>query len=251
MPLQAPKRTSAGYFLALQPPTQAPSVAWTDAGAWTISQEWSDWAAQQRDVLLGEMLSHGNWFSKPPRRDVLEPLFAPWAVKDMKGALKFFCDMPKCPGKEESTGTAIWQLNGLIMSATAISPIWEVASYEQTPAQDTISLFGDSETVDGEEIEGGETREIHFEEIEEAPPAAQPTRIRSREFEARKFMAKERVREARLKAQIAVRLARKEESRFYSQFGDLDDAESHFSEYDLTDEEDSLSESSSEVSLVN
>jgi hypothetical protein len=52
-------------------------------------------------------------------------------------------------------------------------------------------------------------------------------------------MAKERVREFRLKAQIADRMAAREEARFYEKFGDLDDTESHFSEYDLTDEEES------------
>jgi hypothetical protein len=61
--------------------------------------------------------------------------------------------------------------------------------------------------------------------------------MRNREWEAAKFLAKERVREARLTAQIADRLAAKEESRFYTKFGDLDEEESHFSEYDLTEDE--------------
>jgi hypothetical protein len=39
-------------------------------------------------------------------------------------------------------------------------------------------------------------------------------------------------------------IADKEYSRFLSQFGDLDDNESHFSEYDLTDDEDEHSEES-------
>jgi hypothetical protein len=51
-------------------------------------------------------------------------------------------------------------------------------------------------------------------------------------------MAKERVREARLKSQIATRVAEKEEERFVRMFGELDDAESRFSEYDLTEDED-------------
>jgi hypothetical protein len=135
------------------------------------------------------------------------------------------------------------------MSSVSIVPVWAVTNVHPDPEEDQISLFGGASTVDVSDEEdgytskdGGETREIRFDEIEEGPPAA-PTRIRNREWEARKFLAKERVRESRLKAQIASRLAEKEESRFYAQFGELDDGESHFSEYDLTDEEPSDDES--------
>lgn len=126
-----------------------------------------------------------------------------------------------------------------MMNTTAITPVWKIADFQQDPDQDTISIFGDdADTVEDEY----ETREISFDELEDMPPATGgttelPTRIRSREWETRRFMAKERVREARLKAQIAVRMAEREEDRFYRQFGDLDDAESHFSEYDLSEDE--------------
>ena len=127
------------------------------------------------------------------------------------------------------------------MTATSITPNWTVCNYEAE--QDTISLFGDGETVDEREEE---EREIQFDDIELASPAAAPTRMRNREWEAAKFLAKERVREARLKVQIAERMATKEESRFYAKYGELDDDESHFSEYDLTEDEgDSGSESPS------
>ena len=131
------------------------------------------------------------------------------------------------------------------MTHTAITPIWKLMDVKEDEHQDTISLFGDAETVDSvEEGNEEETREIQFEDIEDAP-AGTITHIRSREWEARKFLAKERVREARLKAQIAARLAEKEESRFYRHFGDIDDGESHFSDYDLTDNEAESSDSSS------
>ena len=119
------------------------------------------------------------------------------------------------------------------MSTSAIVPVWKVSDYVEIEA-DKISLFGDDV-----EDEHEETREIQFDDIELACPAAAPTRMRNREWEARKFLAKERVREFRLKAQIADRLAAKEEARFKSTFGDLDDDESHFSEYDLTEDEKS------------
>jgi hypothetical protein len=132
------------------------------------------------------------------------------------------------------------------MTPTAISPVWVTEDYVPDEEQDTISLFGDAQTADGSE---GETREILIDEIEDAP-AAPPMQLRSREWEARKFMAKDRVREARLKAQIAIRIARKEEARFFAHFGDLDDAESHFSDYDLTDVEDEEDVSTASESMA-
>jgi len=126
------------------------------------------------------------------------------------------------------------------MTSSSITPVWATTDVKEDETQDTISLFGDGDTVDDSEPEEEkETREILFDEIEDAPAAAAPTRLRNREWEAQKFMAKERVREFRLKAQIADRMAAREEARFYEKFGDLDDTESHFSEYDLTDEEES------------
>jgi hypothetical protein len=221
------------------------------------------WSDRVRSELLGELLSHGTWFSRPPRHDVLDPLFSPWVTKHSGGGLTFFCKGPDVPGVTDgspSSGSTFWILQGLIMSSTSIVPVWTLGELSKDDAPDTISLFGDGETVDGSDDESvgagdsggaaadGDTREIQIDEIADAPAAA-PTRIRNREWEARKFLAKERVREARLKAQIAIHLARKEEARFYNQYGDLEDGESHFSDYDLTDEEsgsDSGSESEEE-----
>jgi hypothetical protein len=161
------------------------------------------------------------------------------------------------------------------MSAQSIAPIWDLTDIiPDADDSDKISLFGpdeedgeiavagvgaapggvattggvagvaadtdyeDDAAADGQTVDG-DVREIHLDDIAPASAVASatPTHIRSREWEARKFLSKERVREARLKAQIADRVARKEEDRFYAQFGELDDAESHFSEYDLTDNE--------------
>jgi len=230
MPLQAPKKNTATgvYELALTPALKSPRLV-RDGSAWTLTPEWTTWATTTRAALLGELLGHGSWFSRPPRRDVLEPLFAPWTGRRAsEPAEQFFCKQPDC-----DPGTAVWALTGLTMSPAAIAPVWTLADFEAAPEEDRISLFGDGDTVEGDEEE---EKEIHLEEIEAASPAA-PVKMRNREWEARKFMAKERVREARLKSQIAERIAIKEESRFYAQFGDLDENESHFSEYDLTDDE--------------
>ena len=244
--MQAPKRSPAGYYLALTPPVTAPVLRWT-AGAWVHCAEWSVWATELRKQLLGELLSHGTWFSKPPRHEILDPLFSPWDGRNLQGETKFFCKCPDVPGGD-SSGTAVWELDGLLMTHTAITPIWKLTDVKEDEHQDTISLFGDAETVDSVEERDEETREIQFEDIEDAP-AGTITHIRSREWETRKFLGKERVREARLKAQIATRLAEKEESRFYRQFGDIDDGESHFSDYDLTDDEAESSDSSSVTDL--
>jgi hypothetical protein len=253
MPLQPPKRTAAGYFLALQPPVQTPAIRWTTAGTWDLSGDvggaWRTWADGQRNTLLGELLSHGTWFSRAPRRDVLEPLFSPW----VSVSATLTCRGPAIPGSgsgaDESSGSAVWQLDGLLMTGTSIDPVWSVASATPDESLDRISLFG-GDSDDGASSVGGGLREIQLDEIEDAP-ASPPAKIRSREWEARKFLAKERVREARLKAQIARHLAAKEEERYYRLFGELDDGESHFSDYDLSDAEsdgegDDTSESGAE-----
>lgn len=125
-----------------------------------------------------------------------------------------------------------------MMSSKAITPVWTLCQIVKDEVVEAISLFDDGLTVDSSDSDNDETREIHLEEVEEAgpaeAPAAPPTRIRSREWETKKFMAKERVREARMKAQIAARMAESEETRFFRIFGDLDDAESNFSDYDIS-----------------
>lgn len=251
MPLQPPKRTAAGFFLALTPPTESPELRWTSTGTWStdLSGEtaagWMTWADGQRAVLLGELLSHGAWFSRPPRRDILDPLFSPWVTRAMNGTIRLSCKAPAIPGAGDgSSGRATWRLEGLLMSSTSIDPVWSVGTAVPDESLDRISLFGgggdESEAEDDGRLSvGSGLREIQIDDIENAPEtggvAAPPAQIRSREWEARKFLAKERVREARLKAQIARHLAAKEEERYYRQFGDLDDGESHFSDYDLSD----------------
>jgi len=238
MALQGPRKTPAGYFLKLTPSVAAPEVRWAD-GAWVIAEDWVTWAAGEREARLAELLAHPQWFSRPPRQDILGPIFGPWAGTNMSGKQVFTVDLPEVPGNGQS-GKATWLLDGLMMTSVAIKPIFTVETAVPDADSDRISLFGDGETVASEEsdADGGETREIQFEEIELGSPAGSaPTKLRSREWEARKFLAKERVREARLKAQIAARLADKEERRYYAQFGELDDSESHFSDYDLTDDE--------------
>jgi len=230
MALQAPKKNAVGFFLAITPPISSPRLHWDSSGNWTVTAEWSTWASKQRAALLETLLGQPKWFSKPPRREVLDPLFHPWDGKTMQGAPIFLCPPPEAP---EDTGSALWQLQGLMMSSKAITPVWVLEQVIKEERVEAISLFDDGLTVDSSESES-ESREIQLEEVDDSPEPTAPTRIRSREWEAKKFMSKERVREARLKAQIAVRMAETEESRFFRIFGDLDDAESNFSDYDLS-----------------
>lgn len=242
MTLSAPKKTSAGYYLALTHPVISPQLSWSSDNTWFITVEWSSWGAAVRADLIQELMKHPKWFSRPPRQEILEPLFSPWAGTNMQGKLQAFCKLPDIPGPRSSTGSATLSVDGLLMTASAITPVISLHSHTVDEKEDTISLFGDGETVEGDD--DGETREIRLDDIEDAPPTPEPTRIRTREWDAQKFIAKERVRETRLKAQIAIRVARKEEERFYAHYGDLDDGESHFSDYDLSDSESDNSSAS-------
>ena len=130
MPLQPPKKTAAGYFLALTPPIASPDVRWARTGTWEPpTMEWMTWSDRVRSELLGELLSHGNWFSRPPRHDVLDPLFSPWVTKHTGGGLSFYCKCPDIPAAgESSSGRASWNLQGLIMSSTSIVPVWAIGA---------------------------------------------------------------------------------------------------------------------------
>jgi len=229
--LQPPKRTSTGFLLSLTTPLRSPLLNLV-SGVWETTEEWRAWAVEQRNLLLNELLSHSSWFSRVPRREILEPMFSPWHGVCQQGTHKVFFSPDhsfsdselKIP--EAASGTAIWILEGLIMTPTSIVP---VLAYSDLNLTEAIPFF-DGETVEDDE------REINLDEIE--PDGAAPTHIRSREWETKKFMAKERVREARLKAQIAVKMAETEEARYIRHFGELGENESHFSDYDLTDSED-------------
>lgn len=245
MPLQPPKRTPAGFYLGMAPPVVTPSLRWAD-GAWIPTPEWDAWADQQRKALIGELLSHGSWFSKPPRHEMIDPLFTPLVSRTMAGVLRFTFEPPATPGGKGSSGSGIWELQGLVMSPTSITPVFTTGAFTEDEKLEAIPFFDDATSVGSTVNEEGDDREIQIEDIEDAPAAAEPTKIRNREWEARKFMAKERVREYRLKAQIAIQLAEKEEARYFKAYGDFEDGESRFSDYDLSDEEDRTTASTNE-----
>ena len=155
------------YLLALTPPEQGPRLVY-DGSGWALTEEWAAWASQERNKLIGELLSHGNWFSRPPRHDIIDPLFTPWSgKKTARDAPEFFCKTPE--GSDEiGPGTAAWRLEGLTMSTTAILPLWSIQDFQANPEQDTISLFGDGETANGSDDDDENTREIRLDDIEAA-----------------------------------------------------------------------------------
>lgn len=246
--LQAPKRQEGAKGVHLLQSTsllKSPRLRYEvvgGRGSWVPTSEWQTWADDLRAKLIGELLSHGTaWFRKTPRRETIESLFPPIVGRTMAGALQFSITGPLIPGGDERSGVGSWRFRGITMSGTGISTLWETLEFISDPEEDKISLFGDGETVDGRDEDGvdryGDEKEITFEELPTSSDTTAMPQIRSRDWEARKFVAKERVREYRLKAQIADKMALKEEERFIRQFGELDENESQFSDYDLTDDE--------------
>jgi hypothetical protein len=91
-------------------------------------------------------------------------------------------------------------------------------------------------SVSGEDEleEMDDSREINID-VDTSP--VHLTNHEDRDYLDRKFAAKERVKEARLKAHVAKKMAQRELRFFYENFN-LEDNESTFSDYDLTDDDE-------------
>lgn len=228
--LTPPKRLPDGkgfYLGCTNEQLFSPSLRFNN-GDWTPTLEWIEWSEKTRSQLIGELVSHGNWFSRPPKRAMIESLCSPWAGKDMKGNFQIFV---QCSIPEHVSCSASWLFTGLTMTSSHITPTFQLIDVQENPDVDTISLFGDGDNEDDEKI-------IHLTETDAHPPII----IRQgRDWEAKRLMSKDRVRESRLKARIAEHMAAKEEERFQKMFGDLNDNESQFSDYDLSDGDDGSS----------
>lgn len=221
------------HLFSLISPVKSPRANFN--GSWTPTVEWREWSDKKRAELLGELLSHGSWFKGTPRRDVLESLFPPWVGVSMSGALQFSCVAPS--PEKEMNGSGAWELQAITISSSGIKPVWKLVDFTPEPEDDKVSLFGDALTAEGSDSDG-EDREIRIEDIPEATESGGITRIRNRSWNAQRYAAKASVREAYLKMRIAEVLAQKEEARFIKHFGPLNDDESQFSDYDLTDGEE-------------
>lgn len=214
--------------LKLLSPIKTPQIRYEKTN-WIPSAEMNEWSENIRERLIGELLSHGNWFTRPPRREIISSLFKPFVGRSMDKSLTFSTSA-RLFKQDCVYGSGNWLLTELLMTSSGITPVWDVVDFVSDPEDDKISIFGDIETSD--------EKEITFDEIPSLDtPNEEPTVIRSKDWELKKFAAKERVREARLKAQIAERISQKEEEKYIKRFGELDEDESQFSEYDLTDDE--------------
>jgi hypothetical protein len=224
------------HLFSLIAPVKSPRAQFN--GVWIPTVEWREWSDKKRAELLGELLSHGTWFKGTPRRDVLESLFPPWVGLSMSGALQFSCAAPSIPEKD---GSGAWELQAITIASSGIKPVWTLVDFTPDPEDDKVSLFGEALTAECSSSDSeGEDREIRIEDIPEATGSGNEpiTRIRNRTWNAQRYAAKASVREAYLKMRIAEVLAQKEEARFIKHFGQLNDDESQFSDYDLTDGEE-------------
>jgi len=222
-----------------------------DGTKWIFSQEWMS----ELDLLRSKVVtllfnSRAKLFKNSPSQKTLENLLVPWVTMDDNGDMN--CDLPLPDSTKEGKANIV--INGLLIKQAGITPIWQIASYsENTPVVD----FDWSDSCEGKECTEGmnSALETEFREItlieSEVPSEESEDTLRLNtddEYNSRKFAAKERVKEARLKAILARRAAEVETTRYYNNFSN-GDCESTFSEYDISDfdEEESETEDVSEA----
>lgn len=240
MKLLTPERHTEGYRILLEEAVETPEIKF-EAG-WVANSEWM----RATDNLRGRLLSvlydaKDTLFKTSPTRKTLENLFAPIVVIDLSGALTIQCQLPLPTSPKDGAG--ILELVGITLQKTGIIPIWNVKRYvENTPV---VDFDWDEPAQSGD----NEIREITLIEAEVASDNADTLRLRTdEEYTARKFASKERVKEARLKAILARRAAEVETQRYFDEFN-INDNESSFSEYDISDfSEDEASEGAEEGS---
>ena len=135
-------------------------------------------------------------------------------------------------------------LTAVQITGDGIFPRW-TSSVWQVDEISKISMPWTQGSDDDELEEIDDSREINID-VDSAP--VKLNHHEDRDYLDRKFAAKERVKESRLKAQVAKKMAHRELNFFFEHFT-LDDDESTFSDYDLTDNEDDEYEEEEEVEV--
>jgi hypothetical protein len=239
------ERIADGFKLTFSDNLETPELLF-DGAKWKISQEWMR-ATDALRVKVVTLLynSRASLFKNSPSQKTLENLLTPWTVITDSGELQFNCDLPKPESTKDGKGVVV--ISGIVIKQSGIAPIWVIKSYcENTPVVD-FSWSEESEPVQAIE---SELREITL--IESEVPCEDNDDLlklnTDEEYTARKFVAKERVKEARLKAILARRAAEVETNRYFNDFA-IGDNESTFSEYDISEyeEEDSEEEAVTEA----
>lgn len=250
------ERISDGFKINLTEMIKTSELSY-DGSKWIFTQEWMS----ELDLLRSKIVtllfnSRAKLFKNSPSQKTLENLLVPWVTMDDNGDMN--CDLPLPDSTKEGKANIV--INGLFIKQAGITPIWQIASYsENTPVVDfdwTDRCEGSEGNEANEGNEGSNSAvETEFREItlieSEVPSEENEDTLRLNtddEYNSRKFAAKERVKEARLKAILARRAAEVETTRYYNNFSN-GDCESTFSEYDISDfdEEESETEDVSEA----
>jgi hypothetical protein len=234
------ERISDGYKLTFSEPIDTPELSF-DGEKWIINQEWMRATDSMRVKVITLLYnSRASLFKNSPSQKTLENLLTPWVIIDDSGDMKFNCELPKPNCEKDGKGKIV--VNGLTIRQSGITPNWLITSFsENTP----VVEFNWSEESEPEQLPSIETELREITLIESEVPFEETSdtlRLNTDdEYNARKFAAKERVKEARLKAILARRAAEVETNRYYNDFS-TGDNESSFSEYDISDYEEDESE---------
>lgn len=225
MKLLAPERTAEGYKLGFSESAITPELSF-DGTNWIVSTEWMRATDALRLRVLGLLFEARNsLFKTSPSQKTLELLLTPWVVIDVSGTYTIKCQLPL--PESQKNGKGVLGLVGVLIKRDVILPLWAIQMYtENTPVVD----FDWDETSPDTEL-----REVTLFESESTSDGAQVIHLQTdEEYTTRKFVAKERVKEARLKAILARRAAEVETNRYFNEFSFADN-ESTFSEYDISD----------------
>jgi hypothetical protein len=229
------ERIVDGYKLTFSEVFETPELIY-DGAKWHLTTEWIRTTDSLRAKIISILYnSRASLFKNSPSQKTLENLLLPWVVINESGDMLFKCDLPLPDSNKEGKGKIV--VNGITIKQAGITPDWLISSYdENTP----VVEFDWNESSSMPETE---FREITLIESEvPLEDTADTLRLNTdEEYNTRKFAAKERVKEARLKAILARRAAEVETTRYYTQFS-IGDNESTFSEYDISDYSDDESQ---------
>jgi hypothetical protein len=227
MRLLSPEKATDGFKIFFHESCQTPELAYSgDSKMWSLNSTWMAKTDNIRSDVLNTLYENRTaYFKTSPTLNTLDTLFMPWVVVNESGELTFKSQLPSPDSDKDGKG--IIELVGIYIKKTGITPLWQIKEFtEITPVVD----FEWSEAKDEE------CREITLIESELTAENTDDTLklTTDEEYTTRKFAAKERVKEARLKAILARRAAEVETDRYYAEFA-INDSESSFSEYDISD----------------
>jgi len=229
--LSEPEKTASGFLIRI---SQKPALItkW-EGGKWKNDEELLAVIMETRRQLIDMLYEkRTTWFSSAPTKSMLTKLMKGWDTKNLA--------MPSDTSKNYSgsqTLTAV-QISGEGIFPRWTSSVWQIDEVSKISMPWTQGSDDELEEID-------DSREINID-VDSAP--VKLNHHEDRNYLDRKFAAKERVKEARLKAQVAKKMAFREINFFFENFT-LDDDESTFSDYDLTDNEDDEYEEEEEVEV--